>query len=110
MPMDVAELNLLCDDRGFLIDSKVWVKEVAQALAEQEGIDLTPAHWEILHLLRAFYSEFEEAPANRALVNWVKRHEGPDKGNSIYLMHLFPGSPARVGSRVAGLPKPKNCL
>ncbi|MGB1139001.1 MAG: TusE/DsrC/DsvC family sulfur relay protein, partial [Luminiphilus sp.] len=27
-----------------------------------------------------------------------------------YLMGLFPGSPARVGSRIAGLPKPKNCL
>ncbi|MEE3018855.1 MAG: TusE/DsrC/DsvC family sulfur relay protein, partial [Pseudomonadota bacterium] len=27
-----------------------------------------------------------------------------------YLMSLFPGSPARVGSRIAGLPKPKNCL
>jgi tRNA 2-thiouridine synthesizing protein E len=79
-------------------------------LAAEEGIKLTPAHWEALDLLRSFYLEFGESPANRALVNWVKRHEGADKGNSIYLMHLFPGSPARIGSRIAGLPKPKNCL
>lgn len=110
MSIDAAELQLLCDDRGFLIDTRTWVTEIAEALAEQEGIILSPAHWEILYLLRAFHTEFEESPANRALVNWVKRHEGPAKGNSIYLMRLFPGSPARVGSRIAGLPKPKNCL
>ena len=110
MSMDATELKLLCDERGFLIDTSAWVTEHAEALAKEEGITLTPAHWEILYLLRAFHTEFEESPANRALVNWVKRHKGPDKGNSIYLMRLFPGSPARVGSRIAGLPKTKNCL
>ena len=45
-----------------------------------------------------------------ALVNYVKVHLGVEQGNSLYLMGLFPGSPARVGSRIAGLPKPKNCL
>ena len=28
----------------------------------------------------------------------------------IYLMSLFPGSPAKLGSKIAGLPKPENCL
>ena len=50
------------------------------------------------------------SPANRALVNYTKQQFGKAKGNSLYLMGLFPGSPALVGSRIAGLPKPKNCL
>jgi len=108
--MTELELDFLCDERGFLIDPDRWAAEIAEAMAAKEGIHLTPAHWEVLNLLRSFYAEFDESPANRALVNWVKRHVGSDKGNSIYLMHLFPGSPARVGSRIAGLPKPKNCL
>lgn len=108
--MTELELDFLCDERGFLIDPDRWAAEIAEAIAAKEGIHLTPAHWEVLNLLRSFYAEFDESPANRALVNWVKRHVGSDKGNSIYLMHLFPGSPARVGSRIAGLPKPKNCL
>lgn len=108
--MTELELDFLCDERGFLIDPDRWAAEIAEAIAAEEGIHLTPAHWEVLNLLRSFYAEFDESPANRALVNWVKRHVGSDKGNSIYLMHLFPGSPARVGSRIAGLPKPKNCL
>ncbi len=104
------QLDALCDSRGFLKDWQQWNREIALSLARLENIDLSEAHWEILHLLRGYFEQFEASPANRALVNWVKRHAGPDKGNSIYLMTLFPGSPARVGSRIAGLPKPKNCL
>ena len=46
--MTELELDLLCDERGFLIDSHLWVAEIAEALAAKEGIHLTPAHWEVL--------------------------------------------------------------
>ena len=46
----------------------------------------------------------------RALVKYVRLRLGDDKGRSIYLLRLFPGSPAKIGSRIAGLPKPANCL
>lgn len=99
-----------CDDRGFLADWQQWTDAHAKAFAELEGIALNDAHWEIIGLLRRFYELYDASPANRALVNFVKRELGPDKGNSIYLMSLFPESPARRASRIAGLPKPKNCL
>ena len=83
---------------------------IAQAFAAQEGIALTDAHWEVLSLLRSYFEAFGDSPANRALVNYTKQQLGAEKGNSLYLMGLFPGSPARVGSRISGLPKPKNCL
>jgi tRNA 2-thiouridine synthesizing protein E len=100
----------LCDENGFLSDTDRWSDDIARALAAQEGIMLTDAHWEVLSLLREYFAAFGDSPANRALVNYTKQQFGKDKGNSLYLMGLFPGSPARVGSRIAGLPKPKNCL
>lgn len=103
-------LDNLCDNKGFLRDRHAWTPDIAMLFAQQEAITLTDAHWQILTLLREFYEQYDASPANRALVNYVKKHLGPDKGNSLYLMSLFPGSPARVGSRIAGLPKPKNCL
>lgn len=99
-----------CDEKGFLTDWQSWTPGHARAFARLEGIELNDDHWEILYLLRRFYALYDASPANRALVNLVKRELGPDKGNSIYLMSLFPESPARRGSRIAGLPKPKNCL
>jgi len=100
----------LCDENGFLRDTDRWSGDIAQAFAAQEGIVLTEAHWEVLSLLRDYFAAFGDSPANRALVNYTKQELGAEKGNSLYLMGLFPGSPARVGSRIAGLPKPKNCL
>ena len=104
------ELADLCDENGFLSDTGNWSDDIAQAFAMQEGISLTDAHWEVLSLLRDYFAAFGDSPANRALVNFTKQQLGPEKGKSLYLMGLFPGSPARVGSRIAGLPKPKNCL
>ncbi|MDG2459789.1 MAG: TusE/DsrC/DsvC family sulfur relay protein [Luminiphilus sp.] len=103
-------LTALCDDNGFLRTGETWTVEVALMFAKREDIELEAPHWEIITLLHDFYTNYGDSPANRALVNFVRQHLGPDKGNSLYLMGLFPGSPARVGSRIAGLPKPKNCL
>lgn len=100
----------LLDKHGFLKDHTVWDRELARILAKSEGIPLTEAHWEIIELLRAYYEEFDASPANRSLVRYTKINLGLEKGNSIYLMSLFPGSPTRLASRIAGLPKPKNCL
>lgn len=98
------------DKEGFLRNLSDWTPAVAEDIAAREGIELTDAHWEIIGLLREFYTRFEASPANRALVKFVAVELGPDKGRSVYLMKLFPGSPAKLGSKIAGLPKPENCL
>ena len=98
------------DKEGFLRDLSHWSPAVAEQLAEAEGLELTDAHWEILHLLREYYREYDSSPAMRPLVKYCAIKLGADKGKSIYLLSLFPGSPAKLGSKIAGLPKPDNCL
>ena len=98
------------DPEGYLVDLDQWSPEVAQALADEEGIALVEDHWEVLWVLRDFYARYEMAPAMRPLVKAVGMALGPEKGRSIHLMRLFPGSPAKVAARLAGLPKPTNCL
>ena len=108
--MQAAITDDMLDNNGFLADRALWTPAVAEALAELESVSLTDAHWEIIALIQQFFEEFDASPANRALVKYAKIKLGPEKGNSIYLMSLFPGSPTRLASRIAGLPKPKNCL
>jgi tRNA 2-thiouridine synthesizing protein E len=98
------------DKEGFLRRLQDWTPEVARQIAAAEQLELTEAHWEILYLLRDYYSEFDSSPAMRPLVKYCALKLGGDKGRSIYLMSLFPGSPAKLGSKIAGLPKPDNCL
>ena len=98
------------DPEGYLVDQSKWNDAVANLMAEEEGLPLTPAHWEIIKVVRAFYQRYEMAPAMRPLVKATKNALGEEKGRSIYLMQLFPGSPAKRIARLAGLPKPTNCL
>lgn len=87
-----------------------WDEAVALALAAEEGLQLEEAHWEIIQAVRQFYQQFDLSPANRALVRYVRQQLGEEKGNSAYLNLLFNGRPARIASRLAGLPKPANCF
>ena len=83
---------------------------MARQIAGAEDLELSDAHWEIIYLLRDFYREFDSSPAMRPLIKYCALKLGPDKGRSIYLLSLFPNSPAKLGSKIAGLPKPDNCL
>ncbi|NVK40678.1 MAG: TusE/DsrC/DsvC family sulfur relay protein [Oceanospirillaceae bacterium] len=108
--LDIDGQLIELDNEGYLRDLEQWTPAVAEALAGQEQLALTDAHWEVIEVLRDFYHTFEHAPAMRPLVKAVAQRLGPEKGRSIYLMKLFPESPAKVAARLAGLPKPTNCL
>jgi len=95
---------------GYLDNFDEWNEAIALAIAANANIALTPAHWEIIHTLRDFYRQFEQSPAMRPLVKYIGQCCGADKGNSIYLLKLFPGSPAKIASKIAGLPRPEHCL
>ncbi len=110
MSLHIDGRDIALDKDGYLVNLTDWDTSVAIALSTQENIFLSPAHWEIITLLHEFYQEFELSPAMRALVKYTEKKLGPEKGRSIYLLQLFPPSPAKVASKIAGLPRPTNCL
>lgn len=106
----VGQRSVALDKDGFLKQLSDWDKTVATALAESEGISLTPAHWQLIELVQRYYNEFGLSPAMRPLVKYARINLDEDKGTSLYFLSLFPGSPAKVLSKLAGLPRPDNCL
>lgn len=101
------------DKEGFLKNLDDWSEKIAQSIAEQEAIELSDEHWQIITLTRCFYQRFERSPNMRALVNYLKQslpEQEKQKASSIYLLKLFPDSPAKRVCKIAGLPKPENCL
>ncbi len=110
MTLEVNGNQIEVDEEGYLCALDDWSEEVAEQIALAEGVTLTPDHWAVLEVLRDFYNTFEHAPAMRPFVKAVGQKLGADKGKSIYLMKLFPDSPAKLAAKIAGLPKPTNCL
>ncbi len=110
MNLLVEGREIALDKDGFLVDLADWNEPVAEALADREDLALEADHWEILWLLREFYAEFQLSPATRPLIKYTALKLGAEKGNSMHLNRLFKGTPAKLAAKLAGLPKPSNCL
>ncbi|MDB4002114.1 TusE/DsrC/DsvC family sulfur relay protein [Oceanospirillaceae bacterium] len=103
-------MHLQTDKDGYLKNLNDWNPEVAKWLASSVDVTLETEHWEVINALRVFYADTGVSPAMRILVKIVKKNISEDKGNSIHLLTLFPGSPAKLAAKIAGLPRPTNCL
>ncbi|HCP6509262.1 TPA: sulfurtransferase TusE [Escherichia coli] len=98
------------DTEGYLKESSQWSEPLAVVIAENEGISLSPEHWEVVRFVRDFYLKFNTSPAIRMLVKAMANKFGEEKGNSRYLYRLFPKGPAKQATKIAGLPKPVKCI
>lgn len=110
MALTVGDQVLATTEQGFLLDASAWNETVALKLAEREDIELSPAHWEIIHFIRAYYFEYKHLPNARVFAKAIAKTLGEDKGNSRYLQRLFPNGPLKYACKLAGLPKPPTCL
>ncbi len=99
--VDLSKVSF--DAEGFMTNPAEWTPEIAEALAQQEGITLTDRHWEVINFVRKYYEEKGEPPTLRRItkLSGVSTKE---------LYQLFPGGPAKKVARLAGLGKPKGCI
>ena len=98
------------DRYGYLIQPQDWSDDLAKQIAKQENISLTQEHWHIIYFVRDFYQRYNTPPAMRTLTKTLTQTNGAAKGNSRYLHKLFPGGPAKLVCKIAGLPKPVRCI
>ena len=96
------ELN----QKGHLARFDDWSRELAEALAEKEGLTLTDCHWSVIEYLRQFYTEYDTSPSPRLVIK--------DIGEKLTLNapctrktldSLFPDGGCRQACRIAGLPE-----
>ncbi len=100
----IAGQTITVNDEGFLTNPSEWTKEVAEALAKEEGIDcLTDAHWKVINFCRESAKDSGKAPTLRTITTEAGV---PTKE----LFQLFPKGPAKKVARIAGLGKPEGCV
>jgi len=93
-----VELNA----EGYLTDPSLWTPELAAELAREEGITLTPKHYEVLNFLRDRHLSGQPLTIRRV-----------GKSGIVTIKEfydLFPGGPLKKASRIAGIPKPASCV
>ena len=104
----VAGRAVATDSEGYLCDLNDWSEDFARAQAEREGLALTPAHWELIHFLRAYYAEHGVQAQVRVMIRHFTQIWGPHRGSNHELHAMFPhGGPQKQGNRLAGLLRTK---
>lgn len=105
----MQSIDVEFDNDGYLIHLEDWSEQVASFIGDQEGIQLTDLHWQVIWLIREFYQEFKLSPTARPLTKYLTQHMGSSI-NNLQLNLLFNGNPAKIIAKIAGLPKPTSCL
>jgi dissimilatory sulfite reductase related protein len=92
------------DAEGFLTNPGQWNNEIAQAIADENGIpELTGRHLLVVKFMRDRYLATGTAPSIRSL--------GKESGVPVKeLYQLFPKGPAKLAAKIGGIPKPKGCI
>ncbi len=99
----IAGANLEVDAEGYLQKPEQWNEAVAEELAAKEGITLTDRHWLVIRFMRQRYLDTGDAPTIRSL--------GKESGVDVKeLYKLFPKGPAKLASKLGGIPKPHGCI
>lgn len=103
-------MSLNLDQDGHLIDYTQWNEQIAQHLANSLQIELTDWHLQVLFAVRDFYQQFGYAPATRPLIKFLMKTVDPNINNTVLQQKFNTGLVARQLCRIAGIPKPANCL
>lgn len=102
--LDVRGKPVVIDIEGYLMDLDEWSEDFARALAEQEDLELTQEHWDVIRFIRAYYEEHQVQPQVRSMIKHFAEVWGPERGNNHYLHDIFPkGGPQKQGNRLAGI-------
>jgi tRNA 2-thiouridine synthesizing protein E len=106
--VDVDGHAVPTDSEGYLERLDDWSEAFARALAREEGLALTPQHWELIRFLREHYQEHGVQAQVRVMIRHFARVWGPERGSNHALHDLFPrGGPQKQGNRLAGLLRTK---
>lgn len=90
------------NEEGYLTNFLEWEPAVAESLAQEEGIELSARHWEVLKFLQK--QHHNKTPLTIRMVG----KSGVVTIKDFY--ELFPKGPLKQSTKIAGIPKPISCI
>jgi tRNA 2-thiouridine synthesizing protein E len=117
MTPEEDQIQLLVDGRriaadhlGYLLDPDDWDERVAEAIAAEEGIELSEHHWAVIRLVRAGFERNQTVPEARTLLKDMRAEMGNGFASRRYLHRLFPYGYGPQVCRIAGMKMPRKVM
>lgn len=102
MEKTLAGQTISVNAEGYLTDFSQWNTAVAEELAKEVNITLTPRHWDVIKWLQ------DQQKQGVALSIRKVGSSGVVDIKEFY--QLFPQGPLKLATRIAGIPKPASCI
>ena len=105
MAYEVDGKTIEANDNGYLVNPEDWSEAVAEAIAKEEGFELTEKHWDVINYLRdQYFNNAGNQPNERTILKDIGKQWGA-KLSSKDMYDLFPHMPSKQGGKIAGLPE-----
>lgn len=98
----IAGKTITVNDEGYMTDLSQWSPEIANELAKEAEVELSPRHFEVLEFLQNQYKN--EVPLT------IRRVGASGVVDIKEFYALFPAGPLKMSSKIAGIPKPASCI
>jgi tRNA 2-thiouridine synthesizing protein E len=106
MTLEVDGKTIETTPTGFLVNVEDWNENIGKAIAEQEDLELTDRHWDVINYLRDEYiNNAGNQPNTRNMVKAMTKKWNDKSVKAKTLYDLFPGDPSKQGGRIGGLPE-----
>lgn len=107
MALEIDGVVLATDDQGFLMDPDAWNYQVAEIIAQQQGLQLGDEHRKVLDFIRRHYAEHHVAVDARFVIKYLAEEVGYGKQARQRLYELFPYGYLQQVCKIAGLRMPR---
>ena len=106
MAIEVNGKSIETTASGFLENIEDWSEDLAKIIADEEKLELTERHWDVVNFLRdEFINNAGNQPNTRDMVKAMTKLWDDKSINAKTLYDLFPGDPSKQGGRIGGLPE-----
>ena len=91
------------DGDGYLVEMDLWTREIATAMAQEDGIAINDEMWSQISSARQFFDDNGVVPPIRKFSKYL----GVDNKQ---LFDLWKNGPMKPITKYGGLPKPRGCV
>jgi TusE/DsrC/DsvC family sulfur relay protein len=104
----VSQTQALLDNEGYIVDPEDWSEDLAQQLAQDEGLTLDEHYWTVLTFMRQYWTEHHIAPDVRHVIKFLTGEQGLEKKLAKqHLFTLFPYGYVKQACKIAGMQRPR---
>jgi tRNA 2-thiouridine synthesizing protein E len=96
------------DTEGYLVNPDDWTEQIAVELAQEEHLELSDSHWQILRFIRDYNSLNNVVPDVRHVQAYLATENGIDKREAKRVVfELFPYGYVKQACKISGMRRPR---